>query len=92
MSITRINQFKSAEGKEGELFEFLNFLSSYISSSEGNLHYEVLRNNEDQSDFVVIEKWDSIEAHKTSVANYPVEKMQAAMPLFGGMPISNYYS
>ncbi|MGL1956636.1 MAG: antibiotic biosynthesis monooxygenase [Colwellia sp.] len=91
MSITRINQFKAAEGKETELFEFLQSLTSYITSSKGCLSYEVLQNSSDLSDFAIIEKWDSIDSHKKSVANFPQDEMLAAMSLFGGAPSGNYY-
>ncbi|MBU2978775.1 antibiotic biosynthesis monooxygenase family protein [Alteromonas sp. C1M14] len=92
MSVTRINKFKSADGKEAELFDFLKSLTPYITSSEGNLSYEVLQNSEDQSDFVIIEKWESIQSHKNSVESFPKEQMQSAMSLFGGAPTGSYYS
>ncbi|MGB0386649.1 MAG: putative quinol monooxygenase [Ardenticatenaceae bacterium] len=91
MSITRINECQAAEGKAEELFEFLNSLVPYISSSEGCLGCEVLRNSESQGSFVVIEKWASIECHKKSIDNFPREEMQAAMSLFGAPPKGAYY-
>ncbi len=91
MSITRINQFKAAEGKETELFEFLKSLTPYITSSAGCLSYEVLQNSDEPSAFVIIEKWDAIDSHKKSVENFPQEDMLAAMPLFGDAPSGNYY-
>jgi len=91
MSITRINKFKAAEGKESELFAFLKSLTVYITSSKGCLSYEVLQNCEDKLSFAVIEKWDSIDCHKQSVANFPQEKMMAVMPLLGGAPSGNYF-
>ena len=42
--------------------------------------------------FMVIEKWESVEHHKASLANYPQEKMQAAMPLIGGTPTGRYFT
>jgi len=91
MSITRINNFTAAENKESELFAFLQSLTSYITSSTGCLSYEVLQNSEDKSNFAVIEKWDSIDSHKQSVANFPQEEMMAVMPLLGGAPSGNYF-
>ncbi|MDK2125239.1 putative quinol monooxygenase [Parachitinimonas caeni] len=92
MSITRINEFQSAPGKEEELFLFLNSILPYIASSEGAISCEVLRHAENKSSFVVIEKWQSIEAHKQSVSQFPKEKMQAAMSLFGLPPKGAYYA
>jgi quinol monooxygenase YgiN len=91
MNITRINEFKATEDKEEKLFEFLNSLVPYISSCEDCLSCEVLRSHDDQSSFVVIEKWNSIESHKKSIENFPKEEMQAAMDLFGASPKGTYY-
>jgi quinol monooxygenase YgiN len=92
MSITRINEFQAAEGKAGELFVFLKSLIPYISSSQGCLMCEVLRSKDDDSDFVVIEKWASEEDHARSIENYPKEQMQAAMSLIGAPPKGTFYS
>ena len=91
MSITRINEFQAAEGKAGDLFIFLKSLVPYISSSDGCISCEVLRNIENQEKFAVIEKWESIEFHKKSIENFPKEEMQEAMSLFGVPPLGNYY-
>jgi quinol monooxygenase YgiN len=91
MSITRINKFKAAEGKERDLFDFLHSLTTYITSSEGCISYEVLQNSDELSNFAIIEKWETIDSHKNSVANFPQDKMLAAMPLFGGAPSGSYY-
>ena len=91
MSITRINEFRAAEGKAEELFTFLKSLMSYISSSEGCESCDVLQNNDDENLFVVIEKWDSESSHKRSIENYPKEQMAAAMPLIGAPPKGSFY-
>lgn len=91
MSIIRINEFQAADGKADELFTFLKSLVPYISSSEGCASCEVLRGQEATDSFVVIEKWESIDAHKLSIDNFPKEEMQAAMPLFGAPPKGGFY-
>ncbi|MEH6348005.1 MAG: antibiotic biosynthesis monooxygenase family protein [Bermanella sp.] len=91
MSITRINEFQAAQGKSEELFIFLKSLMSYISSSAGCVSCEVLQSNDNEGSFVVIEKWDSENAHKQSIENYPKEKMAAAMPLIGAPPKGGFY-
>ena len=91
MSITRINTFQAAEGKGEDLYHFLKSLAPYITSCDGCISCEVLRNNESSEHFVIIEKWVSVDAHKTSIAHYPKEEMQAAMPLFGAPPEGMYY-
>ncbi len=91
MNITRINEFQSAEGKEDELFDFLKSLVPYITSSDGCLMCEVLKNDEFPNKFIVIEKWDSKESHKKSIELFPKEQMQDAMSLFGDTPKGGYY-
>lgn len=91
MSVTRINEFKAAENKAEALYEFLKSLLPYISSSEGCKSCEVLRSDDDQSSFIVLEKWDSIDLHKRSVGNFPKEKMQATLSLFGAPPKGSYF-
>lgn len=91
MSITRINEFQASVGKSEELFDFLKSLVPYISSSEGCISCEVLRNYENPDSFAVIEKWESIDFHKKSIENFPKEEMQASMNLFGAPPKGNYY-
>ncbi|WP_372866342.1 putative quinol monooxygenase [Pseudomonas sp.] len=91
MSITRINEFQAAEGRAQELFAFLKSLMSYISCSPGCESCEVLQSSEDENLFVVIERWQSEAFHKESLANYPKEKMAAAMPLIGALPKGAFY-
>lgn len=91
MNIIHISEFKAAEGKAEELFDFLKSLIPYISSSEGCNSVEIMRNKDNSDCFVSIEKWESVESHKKSINNFPKEEMQAAMNLFGAPPIGNYY-
>lgn len=91
MSITRINEFQAVQGKEEQLHQFLLSLIPYITSSQGCESCEVLRHQEQLDTFVIIEKWQSVDSHKASIANYPKEDMEAAMHLFGGAPKGGYY-
>lgn len=92
MSITRINEFQTTQEKSDELFVFLKSLAPYISSSDGCLSYDVLREHESDNCFIVIEKWQSIEAHKRSVDNFPKDEMLSAALLFGAPPKGSYYT
>jgi quinol monooxygenase YgiN len=90
--ITRINQFESAKERSEELYFFLKSLGPYISGSKGCASFEVLRSTSSASSFVVLEKWADIDCHKLSLENFPKDKMQAAMPLFGAAPKGDYYA
>jgi quinol monooxygenase YgiN len=91
MTITRINEFQAAEGKQEELFAFLKSLMAYIAASDGCVSCEALACSSDAMKFVVIEKWESKEAHTQSLANYPQEKMRTAMALIGAPPKGDFY-
>ena len=91
MTILRVNEFTAAAGKSVELFKFLQGLVPYISSEEGCLSCELLKQHEHDDQFMIIERWDSIENHQLAITNYPQEDMQAAMNLFGAPPKGNYY-
>ena len=90
--ITRINDFQAADGRNEELYIFLNSLAEYITTSERCISYEVLHSVPASSDFVVIERWVDIESHKKSIEHFPKEGMEKAMPLFGALPKGRYYS
>lgn len=91
MGITRINEFHAASGKESQLYGFLKSIVPYITSCDGCISCEVLKNADQADAFVVIEKWISIEAHQKSLAGFPKEEMQSAMVLFGAPPKGSYY-
>ena len=91
MSVTRINEFKASDGMADELFLFLKSLLPYITSSDGCLSCEILRANDAPDNFVILEKWDSIESHLKSIDGFPPEEMQAALPLFAAPPNGAYY-
>ena len=91
MSITHITEFEAAANQEDALYAFLQSLIPYISSSQGCLSCEILKNTDDASRFVAIEKWVSAESHRNSVEGYPKDDMQAAMSLFGAPPKGGYY-
>ena len=91
MTITRINEFTAADGKADELYNFLNSLAPFINGSEGCELYQVLRSEEEDGCFVVLEQWQSITHHQQALARYPKEDMQAARPLFGAPPKGRYF-
>ena len=91
MTVTRINEFKAADGKSEESYLFLKSILGYIQSSVGCESCELLRNQDHDDKFVVIEKWSSVEAHINSIEAFPPNEMQAAMLLFAGPPKGDYY-
>ena len=91
MSITRINEFQAREGRGDNLRNLIRSFVPMIESSDGCLSCQLLQSREDPSRVVVIEVWDSIEAHQASMKNIPPEALQEAMQLLAGPPKGAYY-
>ncbi len=91
MSITRINQFQAKAGQGDNLRELIKSFLPMINSSEGCQSSQLLQSQDDPTKIVVIEVWDSVEAHQTSVKNIPTEVMQQAMKLLASPPKGGYY-
>ncbi len=92
MSITRISEFQAKDGQAQGLREFLNSIVPTIEASEGCLSCRLLQDQDDERRFVVIELWDSIEAHKASVKEIPPEQLEQIMQLLASPPQGRYYA
>ncbi|MBL4908043.1 MAG: antibiotic biosynthesis monooxygenase [Sneathiella sp.] len=92
MNTTRINEFQAAENRGEDLYKFLKSLVPYISSSNGCISCELLRNSDTPGHYVIIEKWDSVQDHKNSVETFPKEEMQKGMTLIANPPRGGYFS
>ncbi len=91
MSITRINEFQAQEGKGEALRDLIESFVPMIESSDGCQSCQVLQSQEDPTRIVVIEVWESTEAHQASMKNIPPETMQEAMKLLADRPQGGYY-
>ncbi len=92
MSVTRINEFQAREGEGDALAVLIGSFVPTIESSEGCLSCQLLRSQADPARIVVIEAWESVEAHQASVRNIPPETMQEAMQLLAGPPKGEYFN
>lgn len=91
MSITRINEFRARAGKTDELREFLVSILPGISSSDGCQSCELLQSYEDPVRYLVVEVWESIEAHRASVTGIPPDSLTRATALLDGSPRGEYF-
>lgn len=92
MRITRINEFQAQEGKGDVLRDLIGSFVPAIEASEGCLSCRLLRSQADPARIVVIEAWESVDAHQASTKNIPPEAMQEAMLLLAGPPKGEYFS
>ena len=91
MSITRINEFQAQEGQGDVLRDRLRSFVPMIESSEGCRSCRLLQHQEDPTRIVILEVWDSAEAHQASVKNIPPAALQDVMTLLAGPPKGAYY-
>ena len=92
MSITRISEFQAKDGQPQGLRDFLNSIVPTIEASEGCRSCRLLQDQDDERRFVVIEVWDSIEAHKASVKDIPTEQLEEVMQLLASPPQGRYFA
>ena len=91
MSITRINEFQAQEGQGEALRDLIQSFVPMIESSDGCHSCQLLQSQDDPTRIVVIEVWDSTEAHQASMKNIPPGALQEAMTLLAGPPKGGYY-
>jgi quinol monooxygenase YgiN len=91
MAVTRINQFEAKPGRGAELHRFLASVISIIRGCVGCQSCELLEAIDDAERFVILEVWDSVEAHQAAAKAIPPAKMGEAMALFGAPATGAYY-
>ena len=91
MSITRINEFQAKEGQGDKVRELLNSFASVLRSSDGFHSRQVLQNVSDLTRIVVIEVWDSIQAHQAAAKTIPVNTFERTMMHLASPPKGEYY-
>jgi quinol monooxygenase YgiN len=90
VSITRISEFRAKDGQAQKLRDFLTSIVPAIEASEGCRSCRLLQDQGDETRFVVIELWDSVEAHKASVKDIPPEQLEEVMRLLVDPPQGRY--
>lgn len=91
MSITRIAENQAKEGEGDKLRELLHSFAPLLSSSGGFHSHQVLQNISDPTRIVVIEVWDSIQAHQAAAQKIPVNAFERTMMLLASRPKGEYY-
>jgi quinol monooxygenase YgiN len=92
MSVTRLNHFRAHEGREGALRESLLSILPSIRGAAGSISCRLLRDVEEPTRFVVVEVWESVEAHRASLADFKPEDFAEVMKLFAAPPSGSYFT
>ncbi len=91
MSITRINEFRAIAGSSGVLRDCLESSVPIIEASAGCLSCQLLQSQKDPHHIIVIEVWDSIDAHQASLKNVPPEVFHQTRKYLAAPPTGEYY-
>jgi len=75
-----VARVKARPGKENELLSVLNSLVEPTRKEPGCLSYELLQNNEDPTDFTLIEEWRNEAALQSHFATKHFKEALAKMP------------
>lgn len=92
MSITFIGY---SQAKPEEVESLRHFLLSVVQpavrGSEGNESCQMWQSQDDPTQFVVMEVWASVEAHRASIKNITQEEINEYMKLVGAPPRGGYH-
>ena len=91
MNIYRIGSFQARAESLQEMQDFLMTIMRLIKSSQGCEAVQLFQNQNDPTQFTMIEVWDSVESHLASVKNIPPEKLSEIRPMLASTPSGNYY-
>ncbi len=92
MSIVYIGQSQAKPDAIADLRDFLTSLvAPALTTSEGCESYQLFQSQEDPTQFIGIEIWASIEAHRASIKNIPAKSIGEFMKLVAVAPSGKYY-
>lgn len=91
MSITRINTFRALDDHVDELKSFLLALLPTIRASSGCQSCQLLQDQTIPSRMVIIEIWDSIEAHHDSLQHVSQASIDQVKTMLASPPVGGYY-
>jgi quinol monooxygenase YgiN len=91
MTIARVYTMHAKEGLSGEMEAALNRLIDGVTAIDGSHGAELLRDAGNDRRFILIEKWESIEAHKAGTEAFKKIDMSALMAAIDGPPDSAYF-
>lgn len=92
MSIAYIGR---SQAKPDQVDAFRRFLQSVVApgvtACAGCQSYQLLQSESDPTEFLGIEIWDSVEAHRSAVVDIPRESIAEFMQLVAAPPSGSYY-
>jgi quinol monooxygenase YgiN len=92
MSITYLGYSQAKPDEIDALRDFLlTVVLPAVQNSEGNESCQMWQSQDDPTQFVVMEVWASVEAHRASIKNITQAEINAYMKLVAAAPRGGYY-
>lgn len=92
MSITFIGYSQAKPEAIESLRDFLlTVVQPAVRGSEGNESCQMWQSQDDPTQFVVMEVWESVVAHRASIKNITQEEINEYMKLVAAAPRGSYY-
>lgn len=90
MAVWRHYVFSAAPGKEDDMLAALNLLAAKVRPLPGCEGVDFGRDAENKSEFVFIEAWTDIDAHKAASSMLTKDDFGPMMAALGGPPAGRY--
>jgi len=91
MSIARVNQFRSKEGRADDLWLLLQSVVALIKAAPGCEMVRLLQQEEDPTRLAIVEVWASKEAHAAAAAKVPRDLVEKATEMLDLRPHGEFY-
>jgi quinol monooxygenase YgiN len=91
MSIVRINEFRALDGQADILRDRLKTFVPIIAGSAGCHSCQLLQSHKNRAHIVLLEVWESADAHQASLKNIPADEFKDTMKLVAVPPTGEYY-
>ena len=92
MPVMRINQLQAIDGHEGSVFEFLTWILPDIQRAPGCISCEILRGLDDPTKIILLEWWESVEAHQKAVLHVDEDAMATVLALLAEPTAGEYFA
>ena len=91
MPITRLNFFTAKPEQGTALATFLSGVIEVVRKAEGCVSCRLLRDQSSPGDFVILEEWESVDAHQKAASLIPKEQIMSVMQYLQNPPRGDYF-
>jgi quinol monooxygenase YgiN len=90
MAVTRLNYFAAKAEQREALARFLSEVIQVVINAEGCLSCRLLCDYANPLEFVILESWESVEAHQKAAGMIPKEQIMSVMQYLEKPPRGDY--